>query len=51
MSMAAGGAIELELFADMPHGFAWNPGTASDRALELMKAFVARQLTGSKAAV
>ncbi len=48
---AAGGAVELELFPDMPHGFARNPGAASDRALELMKAFVARQLTGSQATV
>jgi acetyl esterase len=46
---AAGGTVELELFPDMPHGFARNPGAASDRALELMKAFVAHQLTGSQA--
>lgn len=48
---AAGGTVELELFPDMPHGFARNPDAASDRALELMKAFVARQLTGSQATV
>lgn len=40
-----GGSVELELFPDMPHGFARTPGPESDRALELMKAFVARQLT------
>ncbi len=48
---AAGGAVELELFTDMPHGFARNAGAESDRALELMKAFVARQLAGAKATV
>lgn len=47
----AGGIVELERFPDIPHGFARNPGAESDRALELMKAFVARQLTASKATV
>lgn len=41
---AAGGAIEVELFPGMPHGFARNPGTETDRAIEMMKAFIARQL-------
>ncbi len=44
-----GGSVELELFPDMPHGFARTPGPESDRALELMKAFVARQLTRASA--
>jgi acetyl esterase len=48
---AAGGAVELELFPDMPHGFARNPGAESDRALERMKAFVARQLIASQTTV
>ena len=48
---AAGGAVELELFPDMPHGFARNPGAESDRALEIVKAFVARQLAGAQAIV
>ena len=48
---AAGGAVELELFPEMPHGFARNPDPESDRALERMKAFVARQLKRSTAAV
>ena len=48
---AAGGAVERELFSGMPHGFARNPGPESDRALEVMKAFVARQLAGTKAGV
>lgn len=46
---AASGTVDLELFPGMPHGFARDPGPESDRALELMKAFVARQLTGAKA--
>lgn len=46
---AAGGHVELELFPDMPHGFARNPGAESDRALESMKAFVARQLARARA--
>jgi acetyl esterase len=47
---AAGGAVELELFPGMPHGFGSKPGAESDRALALMKAFVARRLVGSQAA-
>jgi acetyl esterase len=45
----AGGAVELELFPGMPHGFAGKPGAESDRAHALMKAFVARQLSKSQA--
>jgi acetyl esterase/lipase len=48
---AMGGSIELEVFPGMPHGFGNRPGPESDRALGLMKAFVARQLTGAAAAV
>jgi len=48
---AAGGAVELELFPDMPHGFARNPGAEADRAVQLMKAFVARQLQDAQATV
>ena len=48
---AAGGAVERELFSGMPHGFARTPGSESDCALEVMKAFVARQLAGTKAGV
>lgn len=44
---AAGGAIDLEMFPGMPHGFGNTPGAESDRALELMKGFVARRLTAS----
>ena len=42
---AAGGKIERELFDGMPHGFANIPGSESDRAIELMKGFIARQLS------
>ncbi len=41
---AAGGAIERELFPDMPHAFAREPGPETDRAIALMKAFLRRQL-------
>ena len=42
---AAGGHVELELFPGMPHLFGNTPGPESDRAIELMKGFVARQLS------
>jgi acetyl esterase/lipase len=48
---AAGGFVERELFPDMSHGFARDAGAESDRAIALMKAFVARQLTALNAAV
>jgi acetyl esterase len=42
---SAGGEVELEIFPSMPHGFGNTPGVESDHAIELMKAFIARQLT------
>lgn len=42
----AGGAVDIEWFPDMPHGFARQPGPETDRALEIMKRFVFRQLSG-----
>ena len=42
---AAGGHVELELFEGMPHQFGNTPGPESDRAIELMKGFIARQLS------
>jgi acetyl esterase/lipase len=48
---AAGGSIDLEVFRGMPHGFGNTPGPETDRALGLMKSFVARQLAGTAAAV
>ena len=41
---AAGGAAERELFPGMPHAFARDSGPETDRAIALMKAFVARQV-------
>ena len=40
----AGGDIQVEYFTDMVHGFGNTPGPESDRAIGLMKAFVARRL-------
>ena len=42
---AAGGDIGLELFPEMPHRFGNFPGPESERAIELMKGFIARQLS------
>ena len=42
---AAGGHVELELFEGMPHRFGNMPGAESERAIELMKGFIARQLS------
>jgi acetyl esterase len=44
----AGGEAALEQFPDMPHGFGNQPGPESDRAIGVMKAFVARQLQGKE---
>ena len=44
---AAGIDAELELFQDMPHNFANVPGPESDRAVDLMKKFMARCLSES----
>ena len=41
----AGGDIDLELFPGMPHGFGNMPGAESERAIECMKGFIARQLS------
>jgi acetyl esterase/lipase len=39
-----GGIIELGKYPGEPHGFLRNPGPMSDRALALIKSFIARQL-------
>jgi acetyl esterase len=41
---AAGGTVELEWFPEEPHGFARQEGGQTERALEVMKRFIARQL-------
>ena len=40
----AGGDIELEMFDGMPHGFGNTPSVESDRALDLMKKFIAEKM-------
>ena len=40
----AGGVIELGKYPGAPHGFLRDPGPMSDRALALIKSFIARQL-------
>ena len=40
---AAGGSVQLEWFRGMPHQFAREPGAESDRAVEIMRSFIARQ--------
>ena len=40
----AGGEVELHTFPDMPHLFMLKPGPQTDRALEVVKSFIARQL-------
>ena len=45
---AAGGTMDIEWFPDMPHGFALKAGPETDKALEMMKAFVGRRLSGYK---
>ena len=47
----AGGSVELEIFPGLPHGFGRTPGPGPDRAIDLIKAFVTRQLAVSKTAV
>ena len=41
---AAGGDIQVEYFADQVHGFGNMPGPESDRAIGMIKAFIARCL-------
>ncbi len=45
---AAGGSIELVTFPNTPHAFTVRPGPETDRAIALMKAFIARQLQGGQ---
>ncbi|HAA95960.1 MAG TPA: hypothetical protein DHW65_01550 [Dehalococcoidia bacterium] len=41
---AAGGDIDLEMFPGMPHAFGVQPGPETDRAVALMKQFIAQVL-------
>ena len=47
----AGGSIEVEMFPGMPHGFGNRPQPESVRAIEVMKGFIARQLSPARTAV
>ena len=40
---AAGGSVERELFPGLPHAFTRDPGPETDRAIAMMKDFIARQ--------
>ena len=40
----AGGLIELALYPGAGHGYMREPGPSSDRSLEAIKSFIARQL-------
>jgi acetyl esterase/lipase len=40
----ANGVAEIEWFADMPHNFALKAGAGTDRAIKVMKAFIAGRL-------
>ena len=42
---AAGGNIEVEMFPGMPHVFGNQPFPESQKAIDLMKSFIARQLS------
>ncbi len=44
----AGGSIEIEWFPGAPHGFMRQASADTDRALEVMKGFIARQVAGVK---
>ena len=45
----AGGELNLELFSGMPHAFVGGPYPEAQRALDLMKTWVARQVDTQKA--
>jgi acetyl esterase len=48
---AAGGECELEIFPGCEHMWVKNPGPQTDRAIETVKAFIARQLRARRLAV
>ena len=48
---AAGGHVELEEFPGMHHGFGREQSEATDRAIEFMKTFIAKQLSAKAARV
>ncbi|MEA2640780.1 MAG: acetyl esterase [Chloroflexota bacterium] len=48
---AAGGPVQFETFPETAHRFIHKPGPASERAAQLMRAFVAQQLSSTAGAV
>ncbi|MDA1036042.1 MAG: alpha/beta hydrolase [Chloroflexi bacterium] len=44
---SVGGDVQIEWFPGMPHRFAIPPGEEADRAVEIMRAFVAKQVCAS----
>ena len=47
---AAGGSVRLEKFEGEPHGFANEPGPATDRMVEVVKGFIAEQVNALQTA-
>ena len=47
---AAGGSVRFEKFEGEPHGFANEPGPATDRMVEVVKQFIAEQVNTLQAA-
>ena len=45
---AAGASVQLEWFPGMPHGFAIKPGEESERAIEIIREFLAKQVGAAK---
>ena len=46
---AAGGEVDFEIFPGAEHRWVHHPGVQTDRAIEMIKAFVARQLQARQA--
>ena len=47
---AAGGTVRFEKFEGEPHGFANEPGPATDRMVEIVKQFIAERVNALQAA-
>ena len=46
---AAGGEVKLEVFEGCEHEWVKDPGPMTDKAHEMVKAFIARNLAGARA--
>ena len=47
---AAGGSVQFEKFEGEPHGFANEPGPATDRMVDLVKQYIAERVNALQAA-